>query len=728
MVDEEVNRELEEALKKAKKKGRKDSTELEDIKEAIMNTGDTIEKKEPKGSKKKKAKPAIEPQENIKEEENVISQEEFKDLEKEEKKKKFGLFSKKDEDVEQKKESPRSGNLDELLFKVEKLEGKLESLDSQRAAGDERLSRLAEEIGELRSALLERERTFNKIESGYSKMKDIIDEVKPEKVIKGLEQINEIILKDQAKLESLELKTNKITEDSKSLRDILAKIRSFENIISVFDEMQKKLNEIESDKKYMAREAGKVESMFSESNKTLKEFRKYKEQIELNKDMLNEIMKSVDLIEIKLDKTANKDDLTDIDDRLKNIHIAYDDKVQDMKDLMQKLVKTMKEKGFKDIEKGVVKINKDFASRKEIEDMTKRLDEIRKNMQDTRSRIQKVETAKSDKRLPEEYEQLLKNELENISKAKDELESRVEKTRNDLESRVKEIERYNNYPAVSGEIKNPGDFESIIGELIKRVQNLERIPSKSLSGATESKEILQIMNRLQNIENHLDNQVPTVTSSSSSRQEISQMKSDMILLRKKLRDIESYAPEPRLREPPRKEPRPGPLEKELPILPHIPELSPEHMEPKHLYAPPKKEVREIPQPEIGSIPPEELEIVPVIPDKPMTVSRTSPGPVIIGSSPLKPRRYIKTEHGQLGTLEEEFEDLIAHANDSLRQRDFEEARYLYERAVLIYSQLKISRPYQESIVYFDHIRNLYNRVFNVGMPEAGRRPPSTDDF
>ena len=87
---------------------------------------------------------------------NVITPDEFDELEKKEKKK----IKLKEETGPSKPGSgkDKATTVDMLLLKTEKIEGKLESIAEGRKALEERMSGLNQEIGELRSSIMEKDR------------------------------------------------------------------------------------------------------------------------------------------------------------------------------------------------------------------------------------------------------------------------------------------------------------------------------------------------------------------------------------------------------------------------------------------------------------------------------------------------------------------------------------------------------------------------------------------
>ena len=103
---------------------------------------------------------------------NVITPEEFQELEKKEGRKIKLKGAAKTEEPKP-RHSRDSVNPEMLLLKTEKLEGRLETMGEFRKAMEERLSVLNQEIGELRSSIMEKDKVLREVQQGFSKIRDM---------------------------------------------------------------------------------------------------------------------------------------------------------------------------------------------------------------------------------------------------------------------------------------------------------------------------------------------------------------------------------------------------------------------------------------------------------------------------------------------------------------------------------------------------------------------------
>jgi len=309
------------------------------------------------------------PVQEIPEEENVITPDEFEELERKEKKRP-GLPK-----IEQKKsprpeptkrEYPRES--DRLVFQVEKIEAKLETMEGLRQATEEKISRLSEEIGELRSAILEKEKMFNQVETGFEKVREIFQELQPKKIRADLDRKEDAIEKLGAKVESFDTKIADMKKNMADVLNIMDKIKDLKNVVAVSETISKKMAKIEEERKETGKIAAKVESMFSELTEKMSEFHSYRDKIEFSSESMHDMMKTLDMMEVRIENAVKKDDMKKVDDRLEQLEADLTDKIQVIRDIVDDLVTSLKKGGVKDI------LAKEGRSR--IDEINKRLSEI----------------------------------------------------------------------------------------------------------------------------------------------------------------------------------------------------------------------------------------------------------------------------------------------------------------------------------------------------------------
>lgn len=251
-------------------------------------------------------------------------------------KKKFGIIKEiprreiqeeKSQNLERVDFSKEEGEvkMHDIILKVEKLDGKLDIIDRLRNDMNERVTQLAEEIGELRTMMMERDRAFDKISTNFDKVEDIVQVVEPMTIRNEFERIKIEILKNDARFEKLDSIVKALSEENKKFREMIEKIKSFENLVDISYEMDRKLSKIKEVKDYADKTAAKVESIFSELNEKVSELEGEREKIKKLDELTIEMAKMLDEISVKLSKFIEKKDLEEfrknIEEDLKKIKV-----------------------------------------------------------------------------------------------------------------------------------------------------------------------------------------------------------------------------------------------------------------------------------------------------------------------------------------------------------------------------------------------------------------------
>jgi len=207
--------------------------------------------------------------------------------------------------------SEEETKMSDLVLRLEKLDGKLEILDSSRNDVNERLTQVAEEIGELRTMMMERERTFDKVKSQFEIVKESVTDIRPERLTKKFEKTEKDILESKAKIETLETLIKALADENRRFRRLMEKIKSFENLVDISYEMERKLSRINEIKNYADVVVAKVENIFSELNEKVSQLESQREKIEKLDELTIEITKMLDEVSVKMTKFVTEKDLKD---------------------------------------------------------------------------------------------------------------------------------------------------------------------------------------------------------------------------------------------------------------------------------------------------------------------------------------------------------------------------------------------------------------------------------
>jgi chromosome segregation ATPase len=214
-------------------------------------------------------------------------------------------------ETREKPEETEEVKISDLILRLEKVDGKLEVLDRSKADVEERLTHLAEEIGELRTMILEKERSFDELKSEFEKVQDTVSGLEPTKIKRIFEKTDQEILENRAKIETIENLVKALAEENKKFRKLMERIKSFENLVDISYEIDRKISQINDAKNYVDVAVSKVENIFSELNEKISQLESQREKIEKLDELTIEITKMLDEISVKLTKFVQEKDLKD---------------------------------------------------------------------------------------------------------------------------------------------------------------------------------------------------------------------------------------------------------------------------------------------------------------------------------------------------------------------------------------------------------------------------------
>jgi len=220
---------------------------------------------------------------------------------------------KEEEPESEEPEKEKIAGLPELVMRVDKIEGKLEMEQENRNALNERISKLSEDIGDLRRMILDREGDYTKFEADFEKVQMIVKEIEPVKITKQFEKFSEKLEIENAQVEKIDIKSTDVNKRLKIVEEKFSKVKNFENLVNMTEKINKKMSNIEETKNYVDRIGGKVESVFSDVTDKLSQLKKERGTILKLDGITRDLMKDLDRLKFKFDEEGlNKKDLDEL--------------------------------------------------------------------------------------------------------------------------------------------------------------------------------------------------------------------------------------------------------------------------------------------------------------------------------------------------------------------------------------------------------------------------------
>ncbi|MEM0473258.1 MAG: hypothetical protein QXF88_00875 [Candidatus Aenigmatarchaeota archaeon] len=259
-----------------------------------------------------------------------------------------------------------------LLLRIEKLEGKFSAFEDIKDDINERISRISEEIGELRSSFLELDKNFTSLEARVEKFLDAVSQIQPEKFYKDLQKKEADIMKLQAETESIRIVLATLKKENEKLNSVLEKIKNIENLVVMYKKLSEKIQLIDGTKVYVDRLAGKSETIFSEMESKMKDVEDMKAKVAKLDDLTVDIVKMLDGVSIKIPKFIEKENVEKLIDEMtkRNIENINKNYLNEIKTIAE----SVKNQAKKEIEDEKVKLKSTLS------ELTSLLDSVKKEV------------------------------------------------------------------------------------------------------------------------------------------------------------------------------------------------------------------------------------------------------------------------------------------------------------------------------------------------------------
>ena len=237
----------------------------------------------------------------------------------------------KTEEVKEKKEdvpsSASSGapTLLKLSTEIDRLKAGQEAFQEIRKSFTERFTRFSEQIGELRSMILDRDRTFQELELKSVKAIDMVESIKPDKFMMDLERQNVKIEALKANLEGNEAIIDQVMEELKEVRRKMDFFRGVEEIIKLSEEIKKELIGIKKIEGAINIQTDKVQTMYSDMRKKMQELDAFNSLLQDAKANIEQNSKELDVLKIKSVNFASKDEVDKIIEKVQTYTNALKD-------------------------------------------------------------------------------------------------------------------------------------------------------------------------------------------------------------------------------------------------------------------------------------------------------------------------------------------------------------------------------------------------------------------
>jgi phage shock protein A len=195
---------------------------------------------------------------------------------------------------------------------VEKLKAQFSTFYEIQKTTSERFSIVNQQIGELRSMMIERDKTSQHLEAKASQAIDLVRTVQPDKLMIEIRKGDSKVEALRANIESNENIVKNVLKELKDVKNKIAIFRGMEQVINLNEESKKELLDIKKMQAIVERHTDKVETIFTEMQKKFADFIRFSDNVNDLEKSFKQISTDFDSMKIKATELANKKEVENL--------------------------------------------------------------------------------------------------------------------------------------------------------------------------------------------------------------------------------------------------------------------------------------------------------------------------------------------------------------------------------------------------------------------------------
>ncbi len=224
--------------------------------------------------------------------------------------------SEKKQESDSKLTGNTSQDLIRLSTEVDRLKAGHEAFQEVRKANTEMFERINEEIGELRSMILERDKTIQTLELKAVKAADLVESVQPDKFMVQLTKQEAKVEALKANIESNEEIMDRVMQELKEIRKKVDFFRGVDEIVKLSNEIKEVLIDIKKVESKVRIEADRVETIYFELRKRIQTLDSFTSDVQEIKENLEQHTKDLDSLKLKVSGLAEKEEVDKVLDKV----------------------------------------------------------------------------------------------------------------------------------------------------------------------------------------------------------------------------------------------------------------------------------------------------------------------------------------------------------------------------------------------------------------------------
>jgi prefoldin subunit 5 len=217
-----------------------------------------------------------------------------------------------DSEESEEKKPAVSGNIEVALTKITT---QLEALNEVRKANAEQFTRVSEQIGELRSAIMDSNRAISTIEVASTKAIDLVNSVQPDKLMMEVRKEDGKIESLKANIEANETIIKDLMKALKEMREQMNFYKGVDQVIKMNNDIKQEMLDIKKTEGLIGRHADRVETIFVEVEKKFYDFEKFNEAVKELDRSFKKLSTDFDKMRVSVEEKSDKKELVKLIDK-----------------------------------------------------------------------------------------------------------------------------------------------------------------------------------------------------------------------------------------------------------------------------------------------------------------------------------------------------------------------------------------------------------------------------
>jgi hypothetical protein len=205
-----------------------------------------------------------------------------------------------------------SGNVEAELTKIK---SSLDALNEIRKANSEQFTRISEQIGELRGALMDTNKAVGTIEVASTRAIDLVNSVQPDKLMIEVRKTDSKVEALRASIEANETILRDIMREMKEMRSQMAFYKGVDQVVKMNNDIKQELIEIKKTEGLVGKHADRVETIFVEVEKKFYDFEKFNEAVKELDKSFKKMSTDFDKMRVGVDEKADKKEFVKMVDK-----------------------------------------------------------------------------------------------------------------------------------------------------------------------------------------------------------------------------------------------------------------------------------------------------------------------------------------------------------------------------------------------------------------------------